>query len=585
MANSTERSRRMRDRARRFGLCISCCKRKPRAKLRVCQTCKKSISKYRKRRQERNVQHKLLQVVRAAHERAGDVLREHNLYDDAAQHYWDALSCGPLESDVQARLTEKLAEALPLSGNAHAAGPVLDDILATRLDGELDAAKSVKLLRKRAYQLWVEARTSSAVPLLARAIHIAQAAGNNQLLKIANCKMADYLMTLGRYCEARSFFQVIAPMDGASDADLKATWHLLRGIFGAAFGDSRKACSHFDAAVVLAKTQANILSLINFWRIYGFWATQLGDIKRAKACYERALLSARQYHVVSQIPLVCLDYAGLLSLSGQHGSAHSYLLDALSYDANSPQMDCRLAATGIPIAMQLQDDVTLSKCARPEVIDLAFRSGQKDQIASIAAAFAQWYDASGSKRDAQILLHKASALLRDTEAPENVWTFPIAVARYGLQGDFAVARQLLEKRASFQTSSVARACLHLFDAFAAERDGRGPERQMRAAEAHEQFKSIGWYGYAQLSTALFDKSRVVTELGADRWSFEDSPETLTRRERQVAELVLRGLSNREIAVTLSIKERTVETHMTAIMSRLGVRSRHQLAEHLPGSSN
>jgi DNA-binding NarL/FixJ family response regulator len=48
------------------------------------------------------------------------------------------------------------------------------------------------------------------------------------------------------------------------------------------------------------------------------------------------------------------------------------------------------------------------------------------------------------------------------------------------------------------------------------------------------------------------------------------------REQQVAELVLQGLTNRAIADALSIKERTVESHMTSIMSRLGVRSRHQL---------
>jgi DNA-binding NarL/FixJ family response regulator len=53
------------------------------------------------------------------------------------------------------------------------------------------------------------------------------------------------------------------------------------------------------------------------------------------------------------------------------------------------------------------------------------------------------------------------------------------------------------------------------------------------------------------------------------------------REQEVAELVLKGLTNRAIADALRISENTVETHMASIMTRLGIRSRHQLAEALP----
>jgi len=52
---------------------------------------------------------------------------------------------------------------------------------------------------------------------------------------------------------------------------------------------------------------------------------------------------------------------------------------------------------------------------------------------------------------------------------------------------------------------------------------------------------------------------------------------LTTREQEVAELVLRSLTNREIAKALKISEHTVESHMTSILNRLGFRSRWQLA--------
>jgi DNA-binding NarL/FixJ family response regulator len=51
---------------------------------------------------------------------------------------------------------------------------------------------------------------------------------------------------------------------------------------------------------------------------------------------------------------------------------------------------------------------------------------------------------------------------------------------------------------------------------------------------------------------------------------------LTRREREVAELAMRGMSAKEIAGRLVLGERTVETHLANIYRKLDVRSRVEL---------
>jgi non-specific serine/threonine protein kinase len=62
--------------------------------------------------------------------------------------------------------------------------------------------------------------------------------------------------------------------------------------------------------------------------------------------------------------------------------------------------------------------------------------------------------------------------------------------------------------------------------------------------------------------------------------------TLTRREREVADLVAEGLSNKEIASRLVISPRTAETHVERILTKLGFTSRTQIvAWAIPQASN
>lgn len=95
--------------------------------------------------------------------------------------------------------------------------------------------------------------------------------------------------------------------------------------------------------------------------------------------------------------------------------------------------------------------------------------------------------------------------------------------------------------------------------------------------------------------ALTDALEQLDELGAARWAERvatdlvrlpgrrrrDQP-GLTETERQIADLVAQGLSNKEVASRLFVAVRTVEANLTKVYAKLGVRSRTELAGRLQG---
>ena len=76
------------------------------------------------------------------------------------------------------------------------------------------------------------------------------------------------------------------------------------------------------------------------------------------------------------------------------------------------------------------------------------------------------------------------------------------------------------------------------------------------------------------ATAMLPQKRVLTPDRAARQAFGG----LTAREREVATLIAQGKINREIAEDLVVSERTVESHVSNIMFKLGVQSRRQIRD-------
>ena len=102
----------------------------------------------------------------------------------------------------------------------------------------------------------------------------------------------------------------------------------------------------------------------------------------------------------------------------------------------------------------------------------------------------------------------------------------------------------------------------------------GDEAALRAA--FDRFESLGARPAADITRR---RLRKLGALGLRRGPYSGSrsdPLGLTRREREIFELVVQGHSNAAIATRLHRSERTVEHHVAGILDKFHVNSRGEL---------
>ena len=95
---------------------------------------------------------------------------------------------------------------------------------------------------------------------------------------------------------------------------------------------------------------------------------------------------------------------------------------------------------------------------------------------------------------------------------------------------------------------------------------------LKDLQGDELCQAIKAAAAGQVQLAPQAASRLMREIRTP-----ERPETLTSRENEVLRLLSQGLSNKEIAHQLALGEKTIKTHVSHILVKLGVQSRTQAA--------
>jgi DNA-binding CsgD family transcriptional regulator len=122
-----------------------------------------------------------------------------------------------------------------------------------------------------------------------------------------------------------------------------------------------------------------------------------------------------------------------------------------------------------------------------------------------------------------------------------------------------------------------RALLELAYGQVLRRHGRRRAAVAQLQAARDRFAGLGAAPYVERCERELSASGLAP---SKRHDFD--PSRLTAQELAVAQLVARGLSNRQVASELFVSVKTVQFHLTRIYSKLRVRSRVELAATYAG---
>jgi DNA-binding NarL/FixJ family response regulator len=210
--------------------------------------------------------------------------------------------------------------------------------------------------------------------------------------------------------------------------------------------------------------------------------------------------------------------------------------------------------------------------ATARMLDMQARPMAALALVNLAEAAAAAGDAAAAAAAAEELSAVAGfiglPLYRGLAAAGAAWA---ALAAGHRASAAAAARQAIELLSTTGwPAQLARAHDVLGRALMAEQRGEAVAALERAAAIFEQCGS-SWRRRRSL-----DALRRLGSAGRRAAAAALGPDSLTRRELEVARLAATGMSAKQIAATLFVGERTVETHLASVYAKLGVGSKLQL---------
>ncbi len=299
---------------------------------------------------------------------------------------------------------------------------------------------------------------------------------------------------------------------------------------------------------------------------------------RAEATYDEAVRLARETGQDTELAMCLAGLAWLEARLGREAQCRSLVAEALpicrARDIHVGRIwslfalgelelalgDARAALARLTELDELLDALGLSDpdlSPGPELADVLVRLGRRDDAWRIARRYREAAVAKGQPWALARAERTIGTLGADDELDAH---FPAALAQHALTLDvFETARTRLAYGARLR------------------RARRRVDARPQLREALATFEALGAARWADLA---------ATELEATGESIRrrepSGVQTLTPQELRVSLLLAEGRTTREVAAALFLSPKTVEYHLRKVYTKLGIRSRTELADQVSG---
>ncbi len=364
----------------------------------------------------------------------------------------------------------------------------------------------------------------------------------------------------------------LAAGEGTAVSEDVAHVGIWAGTLAANQGEYAESERLYLAALKLARASNNAYAELYASTQLGWLAFLRGDARRARDVHERALTRTPTGDPLAQI--IRLQLVAACIELGERGRAIE-LLDAVTeHSHNDPRfLSGRVLKAQALLAEQMGEYGAADRLLDRSIASERVAGDQPGLIESLTLRGVVALESGDRQLATEVL----------AEALEIAWLF----------GSKMRLAHLLEALAQFAVRGQPAVCVRLAATAEQLRASLGAApvatEQARVGRCLELAKRrLGDRAYADiwleaqtlpLEVALSEARQTLrSPIGQDaRAGAEADDDRLSVREREVAMLVARGLSNPQIADALVISRKTVETHVSHVLNKLGLTSRVQIA--------
>ena len=359
------------------------------------------------------------------------------------------------------------------------------------------------------------------------------------------------------------------------EAELMAT----RGALRAWSGDLGGAVEDLGAVVAWARAGALPRSLANAYALLADAEYRLGRWEDGLTHADIAISIAQDGNQTWELPIAHAVASGFHAARGEWAPAEEHLDGARAALATAAlPLSVFFTSLGTARLAALRGDWAAVPAA------LASFRARGPNAASTTLGQRLWdllaeaWLRLGRVEEAERLLvrwNQTALAAADAATQADVWRLRGELAAaLGDAGEAGAAFGDAEAAADRSGSAVVAGTVALSHGMFLRRARRRAAAAERLGAARERFERLGAGPWLERCDAELAACGVRTAIAADVTS------GLTAREQAVAALVVAGRSNREVGAELYLSTKAIEYHLGNIFTKLGVRSRHQLAARL-----